>query len=317
MNKDYVLGAGLAERLRPLTDQLPKPLIPVFHRPLITYAFDHLLSVGVGEFIINTHHLPQAYNTAFPEAEYQGAPLRFREESPVRLETAGGIANVQDLLGSDPFLVYNGDILTDLPLQSLMETHNSSGNLVTLALRSQGPALHIALDEATGLVTDIRNLLGTGQEGSYLFTGIYACSPEIHRWLTPGKVQSVIPVFLRMIQEGARLGGVILDEGHWWDLGSRTSYLEAHRTLTQLGSEFPSYGKSSDRVAVAESALLGSQTELAGLNVIGDGASVGAGAYLENCILWPGAKVEPGSRLHECIVRQGVTAGGSATGRDF
>ena len=64
MNKAFVLGAGLGERLRPLTDQLPKPLIPVFQKPLITYAFDHLLAAGVREFVVNTHHIPEAYATA-------------------------------------------------------------------------------------------------------------------------------------------------------------------------------------------------------------------------------------------------------------
>ncbi|HYF36671.1 MAG TPA: sugar phosphate nucleotidyltransferase, partial [Prosthecobacter sp.] len=112
MRKAFVLGAGLGERLRPLTDQLPKPLIPVFHRPLITYAFDHLIAAGVEELVVNTHHLPEAYAHEFPNRRYRGLPIHFRHEAPVRLETAGGIANVQDLLGDEPFIVYNGDILT-------------------------------------------------------------------------------------------------------------------------------------------------------------------------------------------------------------
>ena len=83
-----MLGAGLGERLRPLTEQLPKPLIPVFHRPLITYAFDHLRGAGVNDFVVNTHHIPEAYALAFPDGRYGDARLRFRNESPVRLETA-------------------------------------------------------------------------------------------------------------------------------------------------------------------------------------------------------------------------------------
>lgn len=302
MKKAFVLGAGLGERLRPLTDQLPKPLIPVFHQPLITYAFDHLLAAGVDGFVVNTHHLPQAYAEAFPESCYRGAPIAFRHEAPVRLETAGGIANVRDLLGDEPFLVYNGDILTSLPLEPLIRTHQEQGNLVTLALRSNGPAQHIAHDPATGRVTDIRNLLGTGNPGTHLFTGIYACSPEIHDWLTPGKVESVIPIFLKMIQQGAKLGSVVLDEGHWWDLGSRAAYLDAHQALHQQG--FPT-------AAVAASAQVSAEAILRGLNVIGEGAVVEAGAELQDCILWPQARVSAQSRLKRCIVRRGITAQGS------
>lgn len=317
MKKAFVLGAGLGERLRPLTEQLPKPLIPVFHKPLITYAFDHLLAGGVEEFIVNTHHLPAAYAAAFPASSYRGAPISFRHEAPVRLETAGGIANVHDLLGDEPFIVYNGDILTDISLQSLMRTHEEQGNRVTLALRSSGPALHISIDEKTGRLTDIRNKLGTGRSGEYLFTGIYACSPEFHQWLTPGKVESVIPIFLRMIQEGAALGSVVLDDGQWWDLGSRQAYLQAHQALSALGAKFPAYGCEDPVQAIANTASIAPGAQLLGLNVLDDYTTVGAGATLENCILWPHAIVSPNAKLKDCIIRSGMTAGGHHTGKDF
>ncbi|TDU81211.1 mannose-1-phosphate guanylyltransferase/mannose-1-phosphate guanylyltransferase/phosphomannomutase [Prosthecobacter fusiformis] len=309
MQKAFVLGAGLGERLRPLTAQLPKPLIPVFHQPLITYAFDHLLAAGVTDFVVNTHHIPEAYAQAFPEGRHRAAPIAFRNESPVRLETAGGIANVRDLLADQPFIVYNGDILTDLPLQPLLKEHQEKGNLVTLVLRSSGPALHISYDETTGLVTDIRNKLGTGREGEYLFTGIYACQPEIHEWLTPGKVESVIPIFLRMIQEGARLGAVVIDEGHWWDLGSRAAYLEAHQALHQLGT--------APAPAIHPTAQVSPQAVLLGLNVIGAGAVVEAGAVLEDCILWPESTITTGAHLKQCIIRKGIRAEGQHTGVDL
>jgi mannose-1-phosphate guanylyltransferase len=298
VHQAFVLGAGLGERLRPLTDQLPKPLIPVFHQPLITYAFDHLMAAGVHEFVVNTHHLPEAYSRAFPEGSYRGAPIAFRHEAPVRLETAGGIANVRDLLRDEPFIVYNGDILTNLPLEPLIRSHEEEGNLVTLALRSSGPALHIGYDDATGRVTDIRNKLGTGNNGTHLFTGIYICSPEFHDWLTPGKVESVIPIFLKMIEQG----------GHWWDLGSRAAYLEAHNALHQQGETAP---------AISAKARIDSAAVLRGLNVIGDDAVVENGAEIEDCILWPGACVSTGARLKRCIIRSGITATGSHESADL
>lgn len=317
MTKAFVLGAGLGERLRPLTDQLPKPLIPVFHQPLIAHAFDHLLAAGIREFVVNTHHLPEAYGRAFPDSRYRGAPIRFRNESPVRLETAGGIANVRDLLGEEPFIVYNGDTLTDLPLRPLIEEHQRRGNLVTLALRSRGPALHIAWDRSTGRVTDIRNKLGTGSEGTHLFTGIYVCNPEFHDWLTPGKVESVIPIFLRMIQEGAPLGAVELDAGCWWDLGSRNSYLDAHRALAQLGTGFPAHDHVPPRIAIDPAAKIGEDADLKGLNVVGSGAIIESGARLEDCIVWPKAHVTASARLKRCVVRSGIMASGEHDGADL
>lgn len=296
----------MGERLRPLTEQLPKPLVPVFHRPLITYAFDHLVAAGVSRLVVNTHHIPEAYDRAFPQRSYRDVPIHFRNESPVRLETAGGIANVRDLLGGEPFLVYNGDILTDLPLKPLLTEHRENGNLVTLVLRSHGPSLHIAFDPRRGLVTDIRNKLGTGDEGKYLFTGIYACDPAIHDWITPGKVESVIPVFLKMIREGARLGAVVIDEGSWWDLGSRTAYLAAHGALNGM------YGPALDPGAQIESGAI-----LRGTNVVGPGAVIESGAQLEDTIVWPGGRVVRGAELKRCIVRSGITAAGIVEDADF
>jgi NDP-sugar pyrophosphorylase family protein len=302
----FVLGAGMGERLRPLTEQLPKPLVPVFHRPLITYAFDHLHAVGVDRFVVNTHHLPDAYAQAFPDQRYRGTPIQFRHESPVRLETAGGIANVRDLLGNEPFLVYNGDILTDLPLKPLLTEHRERGNIVTLVLRSHGPSLHIAFDPQRGRVTDIRNKLGTGDEGKYLFTGIYACDPAIHDWITPGKVESVIPIFLNMIREGAKIGAVVIDEGSWWDLGSRTAYLAAHSALNGL------YGPAIDPAAQIEDGAV-----LRGINVVGAGAVIESGAQLEDTIVWPGGRVVRGAQLKRCIVRGSITAAGIVEDADF
>ncbi|WP_395730979.1 sugar phosphate nucleotidyltransferase [Prosthecobacter sp.] len=306
MKQAFVLGAGIGERLKPLTEQLPKPLVPVFHRPLITYAFDHLMAAGVSRLVVNTHHIPEAYAEAFPDQSYKGTPIQFRNESPVRLETAGGIANVRDLLGNEPFLVYNGDILTDLPLKPLINEHQTKGNLVTLVLRSHGPSLHIAFDSQRGLVTDIRNKLGTGDEGKYLFTGIYACDPAIHDWITPGKVESVIPIFLNMIRSGAKLGAVVIDEGSWWDLGSRTAYLSAHSALNGM------YGPAIDPAAQIEAGAV-----LRGINVIGAGAVIEAGAQLEDSIVWPGGRVKAGADLKRCIVRSGIIAAGSAEDVDF
>jgi mannose-1-phosphate guanylyltransferase len=314
MNKAFVLGAGLGTRLRPLTDQLPKPLIPVFHRPLITYAFEHLLSAGIREFIVNTHHLPGAYATAFPESSYKGAPISFRHE-PVLLETAGGIANIADLIGDDSLIIYNGDILTDLALAPLIEEHTRGENIATLVLRSQGPGQHIALGEA-GRITDIRNKLGTGNSGTHQFTGIYALRADFLQHLTPGKIESVIPIFLDLIQKGARIGSVTTDEGQWWDLGDRESYFEAHHRMIELRGVFPAYAPLFPQPIQAGASLPESAT-LAGLNVIPADAEVAADAWLKDCILWPHAKIAAGARLERCIIRSDQTGRGEQTNSVF
>src|SRR5215469_13592196 len=119
----FVLGAGLGTRLRPLTDDLPKPLIPIFNKPLITFALDHLIAAGVESFVINTHHLPDRFADSLGQGNYRGYPLTLVHE-PILLETGGGIKNAESLLSKTPtFFVYSGDILTDLPLTPLIDEH--------------------------------------------------------------------------------------------------------------------------------------------------------------------------------------------------
>ena len=304
MLKAFVLGAGLGTRLRPLTEQLPKPLVPYFHRPLIEHVFDHLLQAGVTEFVVNTHHLPEAYPQAFPEGHYRGARLTFRHE-PVLLETGGGIANIADLMGDEPFLVYNGDILTDLPLEPLIQAHQQNDNFVTLALRTSGPSLCVAYDAQQGIITDILNRLGSGDPGTHQFTGVYMVSPQFVRELTPGKIESVVPVWLRLIQAGNRIGAVVIDDGDWCDLGDRDSYLDAH---VQCNNSLPPLHPEA-RIALSAA--------LYGKNTIGPNAVVGESAVLEDCILWPGAVAEPGANLKRCIIRSGISASGTHVNADF
>ena len=101
IDQAFVLGAGLGTRLRPLTEDLPKPLVPIFQKPLITFALDHLVAAGVKSFVVNTHHLPADISKlSFPDGIYRELPVRLVHE-PVLLETGGGIKNAEPCLGTN------------------------------------------------------------------------------------------------------------------------------------------------------------------------------------------------------------------------
>lgn len=303
----FVLGAGLGTRLRPLTDELPKPLVPVFQKPLITFAFDHLISVGCTKLIVNTHHCADAYGA--PEQHYRDVPVQYRYE-PDLLETGGGIANVADLLGDKPFIVYNGDILTDLPIERLVDEHRMRRNLVTLGLRSAGGPQHVSFDPQSGSVIDIRNRLGTGARDEFVFSGVYVCDPQLMRWLEPGVKRSVIPMFLEMIRAGARVGGAVVDEGYWWDVGTPVAYLELHRELRRLDFPRSRPGEPNWRAPIHDAANVEADAQLTGCSVVGENAHVGAEAELHDTIVWSGAQIASRSRLRNCIVRRGKTVEG-------
>lgn len=297
MRKAFLLGAGLGTRLQPLTHTLPKPLIPFANRPLVTHALDHCLAAGITDFAINTHHLHEAWNEAFPDGTYRGAKLTFFHE-PDLLETGGGIKNIADWINGDPVLVYNGDIITDLPIDRLITGHMASNNTATLAVQDHGPALHLAIDGYR--ITDIRGKI-QGQTGTHQFTGIYVIDPEILDLIPANEKISIIPAFLELIKRG-ELGAYHV-KGHprWLDLGTRESYLEASFALTP--------GISPEAQIAPEAAIENSW--------IGPGCLVEANASVKNSILWPGTKVLRDAQLTNCIVHSKSPAYGTHHNADI
>lgn len=317
IRKAFVLGAGLGTRLKTLTARKPKPLVPIAGKPLITFAFDHLIGNGAESIIVNTHHCPECYDAVFPEKKYRSAALHFEHE-PTLLETGGGIKNIEPLVRGETFIIYNGDILSDLPIERAAQAHFERRNEVTLVLRSAGGPLHISLDEPSGRVLDIAHRLQSPTPPRYLFTGIYIVSPAFLFRIPSRSKISVIPIFLNMIQKANTLGGVVIDEGHWWDLGTREKYLDAHRFFARPDFAFASgRGDAGWPQWKHPGAQVAAGARVAGATAIGAGASVGERAQLTDCVLWENACVEPGSILKNCIVTAGAVASGTHENLDF
>ena len=314
----FILGAGLGTRLRPLTDRLPKPLVPLFHRPLAEWAMLSCARAGIRRFAINTHHLPDAWRDfgnpppanrpAATGANHQAARFRIWEghelalfHEPVLLETGGGLKNIASWIGAEPLLIHNGDIFSSLPLEQLIAAHAASGLPVTLALRSAGQAKHIALDSSLTRVTDIRRRLGRA-EGSHVFAGIYCVSPAFLELLPAGETISVIPAFLTLAEQG-RLGAIVLDDGAWLDLGDREAYLLAHREL-KLGPAIHPLARIQAGAIIENS-------------VVGPAAVVAAGAVIRDSVVWAGSRIARDAVLDHCIVCSGRLAGGVHSNADL
>ncbi len=302
----FILGAGLGTRLRPLTEVLPKPLIPLGQQPLIRHAMAHTAAAGTRRFVVNTHHLAGRYAEFFPGSDYESLPIRFQHE-PEILETAGGLWNIASLLDpEEPLLVYNGDVLSTLDLAALWQAHRASGAEVTLGLLPSGGPIQVNFDPATGAVRDFNKRLRPEEASNALFTGIYLVEGAFRRRLVPGLKESVVQVWLRMLQEGATVAGAWLDgSGLWRDLGKREEYLRAVAELhaAQAGTAASTGWESLlGEPLVSAEAEIAPSARLSGGCQVGAGCRIGQGAFLEDTILWPGAEIAAGARLSRCIV---------------
>lgn len=277
----FILGAGLGTRLEPLTFILPKPLMPVFQKPLIQHTMDHFMKAGVTEFIINTSTLELAWDKAFPcpDPQYRGCPVTFSHEDEP-LDSGGGVKKILPLWKEGPLIVHNGDILTDIPLGDLLAEHRRSGNLLTMALRSIDGKRNVGFDEATGRITDMRHALGINP-GTHQFAGTYIMEPEVARLFPAEDKFSIFPIWLELIKQG-RAGGVVFDWANWHEIGNPAGYLDAIL-------ELPNSQRIHPTATISALAEVGEDC------MVGQDAVIPAGCELDDCIVWPRTHVTPGT----------------------
>jgi MurNAc alpha-1-phosphate uridylyltransferase len=227
-----ILAAGRGERMRPLTDRCPKPLLPAGGKPLIVWHIERLRAAGVTELVINHAHLGAQLEAALGDGRDFGVSIAWSREGEA-LETAGGIRLALPLLGEAPFLVVNGDIHTDLDFAPLAGTRLGA-DLARLVL-VPNPPHHPAGDFhlAGGRVR---------AEGapSHTFAGIGVYHPRLFAHLPPGQPAKLAPL-LREAMAAGRVSGEI-HPGLWLDIGTPARLAELDAWLAAPSSPFPNPG---------------------------------------------------------------------------
>jgi MurNAc alpha-1-phosphate uridylyltransferase len=220
-----ILAAGRGERMRPLTDRTPKPLLPVAGKPLIVWHIERLARAGYRDIVINHAHLPDQIEGLLDDGAAWGVSIRYSAEPPGALETAGGIANALPLLGNDPFLVVNGDIWCDLDFATLPRL--ADGDLAHLVL-VPNPPHHPDGD------FDLQNGRAActgGVSPRLTFSGIGIYRPELFSTVERGKPARLAPL-LRAAMSSDRVSGQT-HAGRWVDVGTP-------ERLTELDAEIRS-----------------------------------------------------------------------------
>lgn len=296
--KAMVLAAGLGTRLKPITFEIPKPMVPVLDRPVMAHIVAMLERQGFHRLIANLHYHPDTIRGYF------GDRLTYRYEQEL-LGTAGGVRNVADFFGDDPVVVVSGDALTDTDLNALLERHRSAGGIATLTVkkvedtREYGVVLH----DRDGRITGFQEKPEPAEALSDLGNcGIYCFSPEVFDYFPdrpfadwandvfPSLLENDVPFHIHEIDD------------YWNDVGSleelRQGTFDALDGRLRLPVDPGASLEGADlvedaRVWVGTGCELGEGVRLMGNVVIGDGCTIGAGAALRDTIVFPGTDVPP------------------------
>ena len=315
--KAVVMAGGEGTRLRPMTANQPKPLLPVVNKPIMEHVLRLLRRHGFNETVVTVQFLASMVRNYFGDGEDFDMSLQYAtEEMP--LGTAGSVKNAQDALRDEPFLVISGDALTDIDLSELVKFHKDNGALVTVGLTRVPDPLEfgIIIVDDDGRIQRFLEKPTWGQVFSdTVNTGIYVMEPEVLSEFSAGEQADWSgDIFPRLLERGAPLYGWIAD-GYWEDVGTHESYLKAQADVLsgRVQADIDGF-EMSPGVWVAEGAEVDPEAVLTGPLCVGDYAKIEAGAQLrEFTVVGSNVVVKEGAFLHRAVVHNNVYVGPGAT----
>jgi NDP-sugar pyrophosphorylase family protein len=316
--KAMLLAAGRGERLLPLTNSVPKPLLPVLGRPLAPQVLSRMAAQGIEEAVINLHHLPDPLRSALGDGSLLGLrTLHYSIEEGELLGTGGGLVHAAaQLRGSGTILVRNSDFLADIPLARALASHIRSGCEATLVVVPHRPGYTPVFLDERGRIREFggRASKSTTVPGAYLFTGYHLIEESVLDRLPPMGVSDIVAAVYKPLAAEGGLNAHV-HYGFWWEFGEPHEYLAGTAQLidlaidrrTRLGDFDPVRPMGDALVATGAGVdLHGSNISLTGRLAVGLGTLIGEGASLENSVVMPEAWIGPGSRLKHCIVGAGT-----------
>ncbi len=231
--KAMILAAGFGTRLRPLTDETPKPLLPVASRPLIHYVLLLLKKYGITDVFINVHYLGHKIIQEIGNGSRFGMNVTYSEE-PEILGTGGGIKKIATALARETFLVINADILIDLNLDKVIEFHHRKKGAATLVLREDPDVERFGPIEIDGK-DQVRNILGKFDWNGevmrrLMFTGVHLLEPKVLDFIPPRSFYSITDAYIEMVRQNEKLFGYAM-KGYWNDLGEIDRYRKVNDDL--------------------------------------------------------------------------------------
>ncbi len=321
--KAIILVGGQGTRMRPLTDHLPKNIVPLCGTPFLTYQIEYLKKVGIKEIVFSLGYRPTDIRKVYGDGRRLKVKIHYVVEKEP-LGTAGAIKNAEKLVAGHQVVVLNGDILTDIPLKKMIATHRKNNNIATLGLfRVEDPTAYgLVLLDSKGQITRFLEK-PTAEEAvtDTINAGVYVFEPAVFRYIPEGQNYSAERgLFPGLLAAKERFGGFVW-KGYWQDIGTPRKYLttqwdvlngsfkvmapfQTKRNKVYLGKGVK-IGKGvllKGPALLEEGCVIGDGAEILPYAVLGKKCVIGKNSVVSKSVLWDRTQVGNGIRLEEVVL---------------
>jgi len=321
--KGLILAGGKGTRLRPLTINTPKPVVPVANAPFLLYQIDLMKSAGIDEIILSLSYQPRKIEDLLKDGSDYGVTIKYAVEG-TPLGTGGAFKNAEEQIDSTT-VVFNGDVLTSLDLNAVIARHKKANAVATIVLTPvENPSAYGLVEtDAAGRVQRFIEKPGPDEVTSNnINAGVYVLEPSVLRYMPKGEAYSFERGLFPTLLENKELVLSYILNGYWIDIGTPQKYLEVHHDI--LAGRFRS-PRIPARVGAAGTSAAGIDSKSiidtdvairAGAHVensvIGRNCKIGEAAHIIDSIIWPGTTIDAEARIHGSIVGKGCMIGHSA-----
>jgi mannose-1-phosphate guanylyltransferase len=307
--KAMVLAAGYGTRLLPLTRHTPKPLMPLWGRPILDHLLRMLRSWGVEDVLINLHHAPEALFDWVQHRPFDGLRFSFSFEPDI-LGTGGALAKASWFFDENPFWLMNADVAADLDPQPFIKVMQTAKPLAAVWLdERRGPR---TVEMAEGKIRCFQSA-SPGSPGTYTFCGLHLLSPRILKYLPTEGFSTIIQGYEAAVKNGENVVGICPTSSFWADIGTPEQYLEAHRQVLEAARAHQPGKRLLDPRAyrrMAQARRAGVQID--GFAAIGQDTDLVQGARIENSVIWDGARLNASAHIQEAIIGRNTPISGHA-----
>ncbi|MGB8451179.1 MAG: NDP-sugar synthase [Anaerocolumna sp.] len=301
--KALFLAGGLGTRLKPLTDKLPKPMVPIMNKPLLERTMLNLIKCGITEVVISTCYQPEYIKNYFGDGKDFNLKIEYIvEDSP--MGTGGAIKLAQDYF-EESFVVYNSDIISDINLNKMIDYHKSSQAVATIAVTQvKDPSMYGVIEyDSDGYAISFKEKPKPGETYSKsINAGIYIFEPEIFQAIdSDGAVSIEREIFPKLLEENKKIG-IYQSGSYWMDIGNIEKYTQTHKDIMAGKCRLIDFNFNDNNIYYGKNVEIQPDSEIIGPAYIGDNVTIGAKALIRNSVIGNNVSIGANSKVIESIL---------------